>query len=127
MQSAVMRLALRILVWQLAGLVLMVGVADLWQGQRVALAVLTGALIGLVTTAYLVFVLIKHSLQPTRPASLLSLFGNWLLKVMLTVGLLMLVLRIRELQPGAILCGLTGSMVMYWLVMVVKQRLLRSQ
>lgn len=127
MQSAVVRQALRILLWQLAGLLLMVSGAGLWQGRQVALAVLAGALIGLVTTAYLVFVLIKHTLQPTRPATVLSLFGNWFLKVFLTMGLLMLVLRIKALPPGAILFGLAGSLLAYWLVMAMKQKTLHQQ
>jgi F0F1-type ATP synthase assembly protein I len=127
MNGAVIRQALRILLWQVMGLLLMVSVAGFWQGPQIALAVLAGAMIGLVTTAYLVFVLIKHALQPVRPATVLSLFGNWLLKVLLTVGLLVVALRIRALAPGAILTGLAGSLLAYWLAMMIKRDALGSK
>ena len=106
--------ALRILGWQLTGLMVLVLVAALTGGGVIARSVLAGGGIGIVATSYLVFVLIKHSLRPARPATVLSLFGNWLVKTALVLGLLVLALKIKGLMPLAVIGGLFGSLVMYW-------------
>lgn len=78
-------------------------------------SVLVGGGIGLVATGYLVFVLIKHSLRPARPATVLGIFGSWLIKTGLVLGLLAVALRSDVLLPSAIIAGLAGSLVSYWL------------
>lgn len=88
-------------------------------GWRVGCSVLVGSSIGWAATAYIVFVLIKHSLRPARPATVLSLYGNWFVKTALVMGLLLVALRSKALLPPAILLGLFSSLVTYWLVVVV--------
>jgi F0F1-type ATP synthase assembly protein I len=117
MLSSAARQAMRILVWQLLGL-LTLGLVAWWYDGRVARSVLVGGGIGLLATAYLLFVLIKHSLQPARPATVLSLFGNWLVKTGLVLGLLALALRSPTLLPAAVLLGLASSLLIYWLSML---------
>lgn len=119
MLNSVARQAVRILGWQMTGLILLWAVAAGLFDGRVARSVLVGAGIGLIATSYLVFVLIKHSLRPARPATLLSLFGNWFIKMGLVLGLLVIALRADSLLPPAVLTGLAGSLLTYWLTMLV--------
>lgn len=121
MLSSTARQALRILGWQLLGLLALALAAGLFGGKSVARSVLVGGGIGLAATSYLVFVLIKHSLRPAMPATVLSLFGNWFLKTGLVLGLLMIALRSGALIPAAIMAGLAGSLVLYWLAMLQTQ------
>lgn len=119
MLSSVARQALRILGWQLVGLLLLTVATGGLYGGRAARSVLAGGGIGMVATGYLVFVLIKHSLQPARPATVLSLFGNWFIKTLLVLGLLMIALRSGMLLPLAVLLGLVASLVIYWLAVMI--------
>jgi F0F1-type ATP synthase assembly protein I len=121
MLNSVARQAVRILGWQMTGLIVLTAVAATLYGGRVGRSVLIGAGIGLIATSYLVFVLIKHSLRPARPATVLSLFGNWFIKMGLVLGLLAIALRADSLLPPAVLTGLAGSMLTYWLTMLVKR------
>jgi F0F1-type ATP synthase assembly protein I len=118
MLSLVARQAVRILGWQLAGLIVLSLTAALCWDGRVARSVGVGGGIGLVATSYLAFVLIKHALRPARPATVLSLFGNWFVKTGLVVGLLAVALRSSALVPPAVLFGLAGSLLAYWLAMM---------
>jgi F0F1-type ATP synthase assembly protein I len=115
MLSSTARQALHILGWQLAGLILPVSAAAFIGGVSAARSVLAGGGIGLVATSYLMFVLIKHNLRPARPATVLSLFGNWFIKTGLVLGLLVIALRAHGLQPAAVMMGLAVSLVSYWL------------
>jgi hypothetical protein len=105
----------------LAALILLVSAAALVSGASLARSVLAGGGIGLVATGYLMFVLIKHSLRPARPATVLGLFGNWFIKTGLVLGLLVIALRAHGLQPAAVMMGLAGSLVSYW-VSVIRLR-----
>jgi F0F1-type ATP synthase assembly protein I len=115
MLSSTARQALHILGWQLVGLILLVSAAVFIGGASVARSVLAGGGIGWVATSYLMFVLIKHSLRPARPATVLGLFGNWFIKTGLVLGLLVIALRTNGLQPAAVMMGLAGSLISYWL------------
>jgi F0F1-type ATP synthase assembly protein I len=118
MLSLVARQVMRILGWQLASLIVLSAVAAwCWDG-RVGRSVGIGGGIGLIATSYLAFVTIKHSLHPARPATVLSLFGNWFVKTALALGLLAVALRSAALAPAAVLFGLAGSMLAYWLAMM---------
>ncbi len=119
MLSSAARQALRILAWQLLGLILSTACAGSLYGWRVGRSVLVGSGIGWAATAYIVFVLIKHSLQPARPATVLSLYGNWFVKTALVMGLLLVALRSKALLPPAILLGLFSSLATYWLAVVL--------
>jgi F0F1-type ATP synthase assembly protein I len=119
--SSIARQAIRILGWQLAGLIVLSGAAAWWWDGRVARSVGVGCGIGLIATGYLAFVAIKHALRPARPATVLSLFGNWFVKTGLVLGLLAVALRSAALVPPAILFGLASSMLAYWLAMMTVQ------
>ncbi len=120
MLSSTVRQGVRILGWQLAGMILLTGLIWMYDG-RIARSLLAGSGIGLLATSYLVFVLIKHDMQPARPASVLSFFANWFVKTLLVLGLLMIAMRSRSLLPEAILLGLALSLVMYWLAVMTRR------
>jgi hypothetical protein len=102
-------------------------VAAVFFHKQVAWSVLAGCGIGLVATCYLVFVLVKHSLRPLRPATVLSLFGNWFIKTGLVLGLLVIALRSPALVPPVVLIGLAGSLVIYWLTVLLGGQDLRRE
>jgi len=117
MLSLAARQAMRILGWQFATLIVLSAAAWCWDG-RMGRSVGVGGGIGLIATSYLAFVLIKHALRPARPATVLSLFGNWLVKTALVLGLLAVALRSAVLTPPAVLFGLGSSLLAYWLAMM---------
>jgi hypothetical protein len=80
---------------------------------------LAGGGIGLVATAYLATVLIKRSMQIGKAPSIVGLFGNWLVKSILTLGLLAIALRSKALSPSWVLAAWCGSLAAYWLCMVL--------
>lgn len=121
MLNSAARQALGILGWQLLSMILLTAGAGWLFDSRTARSALVGACIGWIATAYLAFVLIKHDLQPTRPATLLSLFGNWFVKTALVLGLLAIALRSKQLLPAAVMTGLATSLVIYWLSVVTKR------
>ena len=114
MLSSTVRQGVRILGWQLAGMILLTGLTWMYDG-RIARSLLAGSGIGLLATSYLVF------MQPARPASVLSFFANWFVKTLLVLGLLMIAMRSRSLVPAAILLGLALSLVMYWLAVMTRR------
>lgn len=120
MVSSIARLGMRILGWQLAGIGL-VALPLWWYDGQLAVSMSVGGGIGFAAALYLVFVQVKHALQPARAASLLSLLTNWLIKILLVLGLLLIVLRSGFFRPLAVLLGLTMSLVLYWLAVVTQQ------
>lgn len=115
MLQSVVRQISRILLWQGAWLVLATLAAALVWGARSAKSVLVGSGIGWVATAYLATVLIKRSMQIGKRPSVLGLFGNWLVKSALTLGLLIIALRATSLTPLFVLAAWFGSLATYWL------------
>lgn len=118
MLSSSARQGVRILLWQLVAMILLTVAVGVVAGIRAGFSVLVGSGISLLASMYLVFVLIKHGLQPVRPATVLSLFGNWLVKTLLVLGLLMIALRSPSILPPALLMGLAANLLVYWLVMM---------
>ena len=106
--------AFRILAWQVAWTVLAAVIFGLVISQRWGWSVLVGAGIGLLATAYLMFVMVKHVLNVTKPATLFTVLITWLVKVMLVVGLLLIAFRSPRFVPLAVMLGLGGSLTTYW-------------
>ena len=119
MLKSVTHQALRILLWQAGWVVLAGGLTAVTVGTRAAWSIMAGAAIGLLATSYLVFVLIKQTLQIGKPPSMVSVFAAWLVKTILVIGLLLIALRSRAIMPLLLIVGLCGSLVAYWLSMVV--------
>jgi F0F1-type ATP synthase assembly protein I len=113
--------ALRLLRWQFGWMVISGVAACLLLGQRWAWSMATGAGIGLIATSYLVFVMVKHSLTVTKPATLFTLLLTWLIKTILVIVLLLIALRSPALLPLAVILGLSGGLGVYWLSLIVSR------
>jgi len=111
--------ASRILIWQFGWVVVSALAFGLLINRQWGWSVLTGAGIGLVATSYVVLVMVKHVLNVTKPATLFTVLITWLIKVMLVVGLLLIALRSPLLTPLAVILGLVGSLMAYWLSMIL--------
>ena len=114
--------AARILIWQLGWTVLGAVIFGMLVSGRWAWSIAVGAGIGLLATAYVALVMIKHLLNVTKPATLFTVLITWLIKTMLVVGLLLLALRSHALVPLAVILGLSGSLVVYWFSVVMYSR-----
>ena len=111
--------ASRVLAWQFVWLLAGSVLALLLVNRRAAWSMLAGSGIGLLGIAYVMLVMVKHSVQITRPATLFSVLITWLIKTILVVGLLLIALRSPVLTPLAIMLGLMGSFFVYWLCLFV--------
>lgn len=118
MLKSVVQQVVRILAWQGAWLVLTTVVAAVTWGARFAWSAAVGGGIGLAASAYLAIVLIKRSMQLHKRPSVAGLFGNWMVKSALTVGLLAIALRSKALSPPWVLAAWIGSLAVYWVCMV---------
>ncbi len=108
-----------ILLWQAAGIVVTPVVFVITAGAQAGWSAFAGYGIGFLGTAYLMVALLKRSFRAGGGATIADVFASWLIKVALTLGLLLLALRSRALPPLPLIAGLSGSMVAYWLAMVV--------
>lgn len=107
-----------VLLWQLAGIAVLAVAFAAALGARAGWSALVGSGIGFLSIAYLMVALLKSSLRPGVMGSMAGIFASWLIKVVLTLGLLAIALRLRAL-PLPLMAGLSGSMLAYWLAMVV--------
>lgn len=111
LRLAAWRDALRVLAIQAMALVI-VSVSGLAWSKQVALGVLIGAAIGLLANAYLAFALLGKPLLTGK-------FGDvrvgWMVKVMLTIGLLWAAMQLKIAPPPSLIAGLFATMVAQWL------------
>jgi len=112
------RQALRILIWQVGWTVLATAALALLVNRQWTWSVLTGAGIGLLTTSYLMLVMIRRVVNVTKPATLLTVLLTWLIKTTLVIGLLLIAFKSTALLPLAVILGLGGSLMVYWVSVV---------
>jgi len=113
------RQSLYLLAWQ-AGWVVIVAIIGAFLNGRIAGAsLLVGGSIGLLWTVYMTLTFFRHGLTHGRHMSAATLFGAWAVKLMLTIGLLVISFRSPHLAPLWVLGGLTGALVAYWLWFVL--------
>jgi F0F1-type ATP synthase assembly protein I len=108
------RRSLLLLVWQFGCLSIVATIGAIVWGARTGGSLLAGGGIGLVWTVYMALTLFRHSVNYGARVSAASLFTGWLLKIVMTVGLLVVAFRAESLLPLAVLGGLFTSMVAYW-------------
>lgn len=118
--AAAWRQALRIVLGQL-GAVLVIAVAlALGWNARAAGSALAGGCIGLAATAYLLVAMLRRRMRPGS-AGIGGVFFSWLVKSLLTIGLLLVALRSKAFVPPALLAGLFASLTGYWLSLVLSR------
>jgi F0F1-type ATP synthase assembly protein I len=108
------RRSLLLFVWQVACVAtLAAGVAIGW-GGRAGWSIVAGGGINLLWTLYMALTLLRHGVNYGAQVSAASFFKGWIIKIVLTVGLLIVALRSRNLEPLGVLSGLFAAMVAYW-------------
>lgn len=111
--------ALRILLWQVAGvLAASAASAFVWGGPAGA-GVLVGGGIAALPTVYIALKLYTSSLDRGAPVGAHSLLVGWAIKNAVTIGLLIVAFRSRAFPAPALLGGLAAGMVAYWLCMAL--------
>jgi ATP synthase protein I len=115
------RQSLRILMWQAGAIVVFALVCSVVWGVRAGASALAGGAIGLFWTAYMAWILFKHSLSHGARMSAFTFLAAWVIKLVMTVSLLFIAIRSRALLPLAVLAGLGMALVTYWVLMAFPQ------
>lgn len=108
------RQSLRMLAWQTCCVVAVALALAIFAGGRAAWSVLIGGGIGLVWTAYMTLVFFKHSLTHGVRLSAATFLLGWLVKLVLTIGLLVAAFRSGRVAGLPLLGGLGTALVAYW-------------
>jgi F0F1-type ATP synthase assembly protein I len=107
-------LARDVVLAQLGATALVALVSYVLAGGHAALAASVGGGIGVATTVYLAFALLRAGMAGRADRFGIGLLVTWVVKVVLTLGLLVAAFR-AKLPPLPLLVGLFGTMVAYWL------------
>ncbi|HEU4655655.1 MAG TPA: ATP synthase subunit I [Steroidobacteraceae bacterium] len=121
------RQSLYLLAWQASWVLIVALLGALVNGRIASVSLLVGGCIGLLWTVYMTLTFFRHGLTHGRHLSAATLFGAWAVKLMLTIGLLVIAFRSPHLAPLWVLGGLVGALVAYWLWFVLGPRLHRSK
>jgi ATP synthase protein I len=108
------RQALHIMLLQaLAVLALAALSLALW-GVRSGLSILVGGGVGIVSTAYMAFALLRSSANTSAKRIAIGFFVGWVIKVLMTVALLWIVFRSKAFEPLSIVAGFALTFVAFW-------------
>ena len=102
------------LAWQMGWIVSIAALSAIVWGQRAALGVFVGGAIGSIWTIYMALTLFKHSLTHGVRMSALSFVTAWMIKLVLTIGGLVMAFRSGLFAPLGILGGLFVALLAYW-------------
>ena len=101
---------------QLAATLIVAVVSGLLADSRAAWSAATGGGIGVVATAYMAFAVLRHRPGTVTPA--VQVMGRfvlgWIIKVMLTIGLLVVAFGNPALRPLPVLLAFVVVNVVYW-------------
>lgn len=112
------RQALQMTLWQaLSALALAVMCCVLW-GAKSGWSVLTGGGIGIVSTGYMAFALLRQRVDASAAQVALSFFVGWVIKILLTIGLLWLAFRSQVMAPLSLIAGFGVTLFAFWLAAV---------
>jgi F0F1-type ATP synthase assembly protein I len=104
--------------WQaLSALALAVMCCVLW-GAKSGWSVLTGGGIGIVSTGYMAFALLRQRADASAAQVALSFFVGWVIKILLTIGLLWLAFRSQVMAPLSLIAGFGVTLFAFWLAAV---------
>jgi len=115
------RIAARILLAQAAMTMLIAMLCLVVWGRVHALSALAGGLIGLIANAYMTLTVLHAPVSSAAGALGRLVFGQ-MVKVVLTVGGLLLVVRGGWANWPALLSGYAATLFLYWLVPVIDTR-----
>ncbi len=110
------RQAVQLIFWQaLAAVALGVLCLALW-GTKSGWSALTGGGVGVVSTGYMAFALLRQGPDASAVQITIGFFVGWAIKTLLTIALLWLVLKSKAFAPLPVLAGFAASFVAYWIV-----------
>jgi len=109
------RRSLLLSIWQLACIAVCAIASTIVWGAEIGGSILAGGGIALLWTAYMALTMYRHSLDYGARLSVASFFKGWLIKIVMTIGLLVVALRSKSLAPLAVLGGWFAAMVAYWI------------
>jgi hypothetical protein len=75
----------------------------------------------MVAAGYLLVAMIRTSARVTGSPNVGALLLAWMVKTALTVSLLLIALRSKSLPPPALLAGFGGSLLGYWLALILSR------
>lgn len=119
------RVAARILIAQAATTIVISALCWMLAGRIAALSALAGGATGLIANAMMMLVVLRAHAGAASALGRL-MFGQFL-KVMLTVGLLLLVARGRWASWPALLAAYAATLLVYWFVPVLMHRPRRTK
>ena len=108
------RQSVKILQWQLAWIVAMALIGALAFDGRAGWSVLAGGGIVILWTAYMAFTLYRHSLNRGARLGMATFMIAWLVKMVFTIGLLVVAFSSKALAPLGLIAGLFGALLAYW-------------
>jgi F0F1-type ATP synthase assembly protein I len=108
------RRSLLLFIWQAACVATLAVIGAIAWGARAGWSILAGGGISLLWTVYMALTLFRHGMNYGARVSALSFFKGWIIKIVLTIGLLIVALRSRNVEPLGVLGGLFAAMVAYW-------------
>lgn len=115
------RQVLRLVLGQLGAVFVTAAALALSWGSGAAMSAVAGGGIGIVATAYLLVAMLRRRLRVGSGTGMVGVFASWLVKTLLTIGLLLAALRSQAFLPPALLAGLLASLIGYWLSLVLSR------
>lgn len=116
--AAARRQAFNIVLSQLGITVLLAGMCAWVWDPNAGYSALAGGGIGAATTGYMAFALLKYGAgsDPRRVAW--GFFLGWAVKILLTIGLLLMAFRSKSFAPVPLLMAYTATFCAYWIAAV---------
>jgi F0F1-type ATP synthase assembly protein I len=123
--AEIRRLAARILVAQAASTIVIAAVYFAFWGKVHGLSALVGGLIGLTANAWMTLMTLRAT--PSAAGALGRLVFGQMVKVMMTVGLLLVVARGGWANWPALLIAYAATLLVFWFVPVLSTRPRRAK
>jgi F0F1-type ATP synthase assembly protein I len=118
------RIAVRILLAQAATTILIAALCLVFSGRTQALSALAGGLIGLIANAYMTLTALRST--ASAAGALGRLMVGQLVKVMLTVGLMLIVAQGHWANWPVLVLAYAATMVVFWFVPTLSMRTRRT-
>ena len=98
----------------LLGAIVAIACLAAW-GTRAGASALLGALIGIAATSLMAFAMLRHSAGASVQQVAWSFFSGWLVKIVFTLGLLVVAFRSPGIAAGPLLAAYVATFFGYWL------------
>ena len=108
------RQALQIMLWQALSVLGAAALSLALWGAKHGLSVLVGGGVGVVSTAYMAFALLRQSADASAKRIAIGFFVGWVMKVLVTIALLWAVFRSKTFAPPSLVAGFALTFVVFW-------------